>query len=765
MSATGWTAAGDRARRSSRQHAGRIPVAAARLPALLALAGFGAHSWVQMVQPAATGAMVAALLVAFAGALVLIAVARRGLRAPARLAAGALVALVTLLVTLAASGVPADLAGPREWDDLAAGIGQGLSAVPNVRVPYGGVEEWTRIVIVLGCGTLVGLATLLSFAPRRDGRLGYPHAAALVLGALYLLPAMQREGEHPFLGGAAFAVLVAAYLWLERVERRTAPVAAGVVAVAVFAGLVAGPRLDGDTPLLDYEQLAQSLSSAQGARYDWNHDYGPLNWPRVGREVLRIRARERAYWKATDLARFDGTRWVQGADGRGAYFDGAAVGANRRWRQILRVTVRALRSSQFVAAGTTLSIFDTPRSAVQTRPGLYSTANKPLRRGNAYRARVYAPRPSPRELRAAPVGPLLAGEELTAVGLAPGIAGRAAQGPFVVLPAWDQGPTPPAIVDALMASPYARAYELAQRLRARSATPYDFVLAVERHLSRGFSYSETPPRSELALMDFLFRDRSGYCQQFSGAMALLLRLGGVPARVAAGFAPGTLDRKRGEYVVTDLDAHSWVEVLFPRIGWVTRDPTPADSPASSQLRDAAVASGDAEIALPDSRGQAPQESAPGLPSGASQQSGERGRSPLVAGLALAGLLIAAAVLLAICARRRRSLAIAGDRAAEGLAELQRALRRSGRPPAPQTTLDALAARYRPSAAEGYVRALVAARYGYGAQRPTPAQRAALRRELASGLGVRGQLRAWWALPPRAPALRRRRRAQPGHAGG
>ena len=64
-----------------------------------------------------------------------------------------------------------------------------------------------------------------------------------------------------------------------------------------------------------------------------------------------------------------------------------------------------------------------------------------------------------------------------------------------------------------------------------------------------------------------------------------------------------------------------------------------------------------------------------------------------------------------------------------------------------------------------MRALVAARYGYGAQRPTPAQRAALRRELASGLGVRGQLRAWWALPPRAPALRRRRRAQPGHAGG
>ena len=60
----------------------------------------------------------------------------------------------------------------------------------------------------------------------------------------------------------------------------------------------------------------------------------------------------------------------------------------------------------------------------------------------------------------------------------------------------------------------------------------------------------------------------------------------------------------------------------------------------------------------------------------------------------------------------------------------------------------LAARYRGTAAEGYLRVLTAARYGYGAARPTPAQRAALRRELASGLGFAGRLRAWWALPPR-----------------
>ena len=65
-------------------------------------------------------------------------------------------------------------------------------------------------------------------------------------------------------------------------------------------------------------------------------------------------------------------------------------------------------------------------------------------------------------------------------------------------------------------------------------------------------------------------------------MALLLRMGGVPARVSTGFTSGSLDAKTREYVVRDLDAHSWVEVWYAGIGWVTFDPTPADAPPRSQ---------------------------------------------------------------------------------------------------------------------------------------------------------------------------------------
>ena len=76
-----------------------------------------------------------------------------------------------------------------------------------------------------------------------------------------------------------------------------------------------------------------------------------------------------------------------------------------------------------------------------------------------------------------------------------------------------------------------------------------------------------PPESE-TLDGFLFDAKIGFCQQFSGAEALLLRMGGVPARVATGFTTGSFDENEKEYVVRDLDAHSWVEVWFPGYGWV-----------------------------------------------------------------------------------------------------------------------------------------------------------------------------------------------------
>ncbi len=727
----------------------RLPVALARVPAFLLLAGFGAFTWGRMVEPAAGGAMTAMLWAALAGGALLVVVARRELGAWPRAAIALLVAAALLFVALLAAGVPLHFLRPRGWDELSAGIGQGLSTVPNVRVPYHGVDEWTRIVIVVGGTALVVLAVVLAFVPRRRGALGFPLAAAVPLTTLYLVPVMQRDTAHQFWNGAAFTLLLVAFLWLERVERRTAPMAAMAVGAAIVTGLVLGPGLDRQTALLDYEDLAQSLSAGASQRFDWDHDYAPLD-ARTGREVLRIQARRRAYWKAANLPDFDGTRWQQGDESAGAGMDATLPRTHEEWQQPLRVTFRSLTSSQFVGAGRILFIDRSPRQPVPSGPGTFVTRGRPLKQGNAYRALVYAPAPSDDELRAASQLRLPVqtnGTGLTAISLP---AERGSIGPTtrVMIPAWGDGEPEPGVLAAIDASPYRAVYALARRLRAGSNTPYEYMRAIERHLQTGgYTYSESPKRAELPLAAFLLGERAGYCQQFSGAMALLLRLGGVPARVAAGFAPGSLDRDRREYVVRDIDAHSWVEVYFPGIGWATRDPTPADAPARSQTSDVpATGPGLAtplRDAVPNPR-QRRDQGAEAAPGGAAAQDEGSGFPAAELALGLAAVLAALGALLVV---RRRASAAGDDDGAGAIAELRRALRRSGRPPSPQTTLESLAARYRDTAAEGYVRALTAARYGYGGGRPTAAQRAALRRELAAGRGVRGRLRSWWALPP------------------
>jgi hypothetical protein len=61
-------------------------------------------------------------------------------------------------------------------------------------------------------------------------------------------------------------------------------------------------------------------------------------------------------------------------------------------------------------------------------------------------------------------------------------------------------------------------------------------------------------------------------------MALVLRLHGIPARVAVGFTTGQEKTPgRGDYVVNDRNAHAWVEIYFPSYGWLPFDPTPTRS--------------------------------------------------------------------------------------------------------------------------------------------------------------------------------------------
>ncbi len=120
---------------------------------------------------------------------------------------------------------------------------------------------------------------------------------------------------------------------------------------------------------------------------------------------------------------------------------------------------------------------------------------------------------------------------------------------------------------------------LAEQVAAGANNEFDKAAAIQRYLTSHYAYTLnlTGPSSEDPIANFLFDRRSGNCEYFASAMALMLRSIGIPARYVTGFLPGEYNDVGGDYIVRESDAHAWVEVYFPAYDWITFDPTPPGS--------------------------------------------------------------------------------------------------------------------------------------------------------------------------------------------
>jgi protein-glutamine gamma-glutamyltransferase len=714
-----------------------------RVTAFAALALYGALRWSTLLSPPA----VWRLLGMFAVAVLLVA-AGPALRARSRTLAVA-AAVVAIISIFLLAGIPFSWIRHVRIAVISDAIGQGLSALPGALVPYNGINEWVRVVNLLGAGVLlIDAAVMLAFAPRPVSEVRRA-AAALPLVVLAVVPSTLQRPSLAYVHGLLLFVLLAALVWGERVPRSDTPLAIGVAALAVTAAMIAAPALDQHSPWLDYNDLTGSLSPGHIETFDWSQRYGPLNWPRSGHEVLDVRAARRDYWKAQDLDLFNGTGWSEG------YVQSSAVlppspdaSAVARWSQTITVTLRAMRTSDVIAAGSAAPPQHLDSTVVRGFGAGTWTSSADIQPGDSYTVRTYSPSPTPAELSAASTA--------TAV---EGLTGYRS----MLLPPGKDSSVPPAITfppfhsnlpvqsvagiyagdgTALVrSSPYGPVYALARQLSRHAATQYAFVENVLHYLGHGYTYDENPPPSRYPLVTFLFGDRAGYCQQFAGSMALLLRMGGVPARVSAGFTSGTLDSATHRYVVTDVDAHAWVEVWFPHYGWVRFDPTPGSAPARDghvPLTPIHGTANGATPAAPAHRSEPTPATAPVKPVAHS------GGTPTVLLLLVVAVPVALMLAALFFTVRMRD-----PRPEELLAEFERALSRTGRPVAGGTTLASLEHRYRESPdAARYVRTLRTLRFGGTAELPTTAQRRALRKQLRGGLGAFGALRALWALPPR-----------------
>jgi len=125
--------------------------------------------------------------------------------------------------------------------------------------------------------------------------------------------------------------------------------------------------------------------------------------------------------------------------------------------------------------------------------------------------------------------------------------------------------------------------DLARAVTQNTKTVYEKAKAIETHLKVSYRYSldvkPSPGRSPID--DFLFGQKTGYCEHFASAMVLMLRGLDIPSRLVTGFLHGEWNEYGGYYIVRQRDAHAWVEAYFPQSGWITFDPTPPSLPPST----------------------------------------------------------------------------------------------------------------------------------------------------------------------------------------
>ena len=484
----------------------------------------------------------------------------------------ALVAPAALVAAWVALDTPAIDDRPGFFEPVLDRFWNGVGGFYDVSVPFSAVEHQRMHGVVLLA--IFGFCVLLAqfIAARR------PLPALLVLIAGAGWPATLYTS-----GSLAYgAIILAAALWVLagiRTTRAVPALVAGAALVVLAAGVSSSAAVAKEGVLAWERWSPGGTGEPVSVAYVWEGTYSGIEFAKKKTTVLRIKGPKRGlYWRATTLDQFDSDRWLENPT---PLSTGPAVGRlpndpllptrslNRRTWIRQDVEIVALRDTHIVAAAQPVAL-DAPSlgGVFRLSDGLVRVYNG-LRRGQGYTVYSYAPRPGPAELAVLDADYPPALDRFLDIG-------RTRVDEFGV-PGRDR------LVDSLFADeryialwPYEAMWEQAQRLRADARTPYGAVVAIETWLrsTGGFAYDETPPTTDglPPLAQFVADGKRGYCQHFAGAMALMLRMLGIPARVAAGFTSGTYED--GGWTVTDHNAHAWVEVWFPGYGWLPFDPTP-----------------------------------------------------------------------------------------------------------------------------------------------------------------------------------------------
>jgi transglutaminase-like putative cysteine protease len=506
----------------------------------------------------------------------------------ARLVVAAVLALSTLLATAVAADVPLSDARPGDpqrdfFGPVLNEIRQGFLDFYETQLPFDRLDfPFMHTVVLLAIFGFTAVIGMLVMARR-------PVGAALGLVVAVAWPATLIPGSSPIRAGTLALVGALAILFLLRREEpaRGLVQAAGVgVVLVVLAGLLSTSDAVAKSAFLSwqtwdpYDRPTEPVSVS----YVWQANYDGIQFPETPTTVMKVKAsgpRRSLYWRATTLDDYTGQVWDEDLrlseedereqiDATSPLLPEAAADEEQWVRQ--DITIEALRDQHLLASAQPVRWRPGTDAPVADASGDVVVVPDSLRRGQRYTVWSYVPRPNPSELNRFD-------------GDYPAEVERYLEVVYQPVPEWVTPNRDTLMGDFLGASEEFEVsildsvYQAARGVTNGAQTPYEAAALLETWFREagGFTYDEQPPSpigGTPPLVAFVNEDKRGYCQHYAGAMALMLRLLGVPARVAVGFTSGEYDEDDEEWTVKDTNAHAWVEVWFPEFGWIPFDPTP-----------------------------------------------------------------------------------------------------------------------------------------------------------------------------------------------
>lgn len=561
---------------------------------------------------------------------------------PIATVAGQLVA-VLMLVTLVftGSGILGVVPGPAAWAEFGAHLAAANEQISTGVAPVPATPGLLFLLTVAYGLVAVAVHGTAVFAKA-------PAAAGVPLLATFAVPAAVSDELLPWWALAAtavgFGLLLIAGHGIERRLRGASIIVAAAVAAAVAAGTVTG--FVGTSGRFGNQEGTGAGTSIGLSPFTALR--GQLEQP-APTELLRVRGLDQAsYLRVLTLRQFvAGVGWQAVQPAPGVVLPGPVrPNAATPGRTVdVEFENRGFRDYWLPLYGDPVEVSGVPEGRWLYDEGANIGYSARPREDGSWRERAILPAPTAEQLRGANSTTGSAPEYLDVSGVDPRVA------------------------------------EIAADVVAGQPTTFDKAMVLQNFFTdsaNGFRYSlqTAPSRGDDALVEFLTFGKTGYCEQYASAMAIMLRTVKVPSRVAVGFTAGVeIDGYRS---ISTSDAHAWVEAWFPGVGWTSFDPTPLTdgrriTPPYVQeaMNEGASSTGgsDRDERSRDEQqaeGQTPQQQVPeeALDPGAPTAGADTGPGlppwPVIALIvaALLGLLLAGVPALVRRVRRTRRLAVA-----------------------------------------------------------------------------------------------------------